>query len=45
MVSAIGACMTRFDNAIASEQDLVRELRSGNCRAVHLEDTRQKPPL
>ena len=45
MVSAIGACMTRFENAIASEQELVRELKSGNFRAVHLEDTKIRPPL
>ena len=40
MVSAIGACMTEFSNTIASEADLVRELRTGSFRAVRLEDTR-----
>ncbi|MDP6402732.1 MAG: PHP-associated domain-containing protein [SAR202 cluster bacterium] len=39
LVSAIGTCMTRFDNHIANEADLVRELRAGNFRAVWLEDT------
>ncbi len=40
MVSAIGACMTEFSNAIDSEAALVRELKAGNFRAVRLEDTR-----
>ena len=41
-VSAIGTCMTRFDNPIADVNDLVRELRAGNFRAVRLEDTQQE---
>ena len=40
MVSAIGSCMTRFDSPITDEQELVRELRSGNFQAVRLEDSR-----
>ena len=40
LVSAIGACMTRFDSPIATEQDLVRELRAGRFHAVRLEETR-----
>ena len=39
LVSSIGTCMTRFDGPVAVEEDLVRELRSGSFRAVHLEDT------
>ena len=38
-VSAIGACMTAFENPIASAQDLVRELREGVFRPVRLEET------
>ncbi len=41
LVSAIGACMTSFDNDIADEAELVRELRAGAFRAVRLEDTTQ----
>ena len=40
LVSAIGSCMTRFDNAVKDEQDLVRELRSGGYSAVRLDDTK-----
>ena len=40
IVSAVGACLTRFDNTIADERDLVRELKDGNFRALRLEDTR-----
>ena len=40
-VSAIGVCMTQFDNPIADVNDLVRELRTGNFRPVRLEDTSQ----
>ena len=40
LVSAIGACMTGFDTWIADERDLVRELASGDFRAVRLEETR-----
>ena len=39
LVSAIGSCMTEFDAEIANEQDLVRELKAGAFRAVHLEDS------
>ena len=38
-VSAIGACMTSFDNPVANEADLVRELRTGVFRPVRLEET------
>ena len=41
-VSAIGTCMTRFDNPIANVNDLVRELKAGSFRAVRLEDTKQE---
>lgn len=41
-VSAIGTCMTRFDNPIANVNDLVRELKAGSFRAVRLEDTQQE---
>ena len=40
LVSAIGSCMTEFDAEIANEQDLVRELKAGAFRAVHLEDSK-----
>ena len=39
-VSAIGQCLTEFSNPISNEEDLVRELSSGNFRALRLEDTR-----
>ena len=42
-VSAIGACMTSFDNAIADAADLVRELRAGAFRPVRLEETASPP--
>ena len=38
LVSAIGKCMTGFDNDIHSETDLVRELRSGGFAPVVLTD-------
>ncbi len=41
LVSAIGTCMTRFDNQISDEAGLVRALRSGGFNAVRLEDTKQ----
>ena len=41
LVSAIGACMTDFERPIATEADLVRELASGDFRAVRLEETRE----
>ena len=34
LVSAIGKCMTQFDNAVLNEKDLARELRSGAFGAV-----------
>ena len=40
LVSAVGTCMTLFDNPIGDEQDLVRELNAGKFRAVRLEDAR-----
>ncbi len=40
LVSAIGACMTEFERPVATEQELVRELISGDFRAVRLEETR-----
>ena len=39
LVSAIGKCMTRFENPIRDELDLVRELRSGAFGPVLLADT------
>ena len=39
VVSAIGSCMTQFDDDIRSESDLVQLLRAGAFRAVRLEDT------
>ena len=41
LVSAIGTCMTRFDNEISDETGLVRALISGGFNAVRLEDTKQ----
>ena len=43
LASALGACMTRFDGSIEGDQDLVRELRSGDLEAVHLQDTKRSP--
>jgi predicted metal-dependent phosphoesterase TrpH len=42
LVSAIGACMTDFERPIATEADLVRELASGDFRAVRLEETKPR---
>ncbi|MCH8207019.1 MAG: PHP domain-containing protein [Chloroflexi bacterium] len=42
LVSAIGACMTDFERPIATEADLVRELASGDFRAVRLEQTKPR---
>ena len=39
LVSAIGKCMTRFENRVANESDLVRELRSGAFAPALLADT------
>ena len=38
LVSAIGKCMTSFENPVLSETDLVRELRSGAFAPVLLSD-------
>ena len=38
LVSAIGTCLTRFENSITNELELVRELKAGLYRAVRLED-------
>ena len=38
LVSAIGKCMTNFENPVLSETDLVRELRSGAFAPVLLSD-------
>ena len=40
VVSAIGTCMTEFQNDVRSEADLVRELRAEAFRAVRMEDVR-----
>ena len=42
LASAIGACMTRFDENISDEADLVRQLRAGAFRPVRLEETREQ---
>ena len=39
LVSAIGACVTRFDSPIRNEGELVKQLRSGGFSAMRLEDT------
>ena len=39
LVSAIGSCLTRFDNPVADESDLVRELKAGRFDAVRMRDT------
>ena len=39
VVSAIGSCMTQFDGEVRREADIVRLLRDGRFRAVHLDDT------
>ena len=39
LVSAIGTCLTKFDDAISNESELVEHLRSGGFRAVRLEET------
>ena len=43
MVSAIGSCLTRFDNPVHDERDLVRELMGCAFNAVRLEDTVADP--
>jgi hypothetical protein len=37
LTSHIGACLTRFEDTISSEQDLVRALLSGRYTPVRLE--------
>lgn len=44
LVSAVGKCMTRFDGEIASEQDLVAQLKKGGFEPVWLDDTKQEQP-
>lgn len=39
VVSAIGTCMTKFENSIRTESDLVQELRNGIFHAVRIEET------
>ncbi len=39
LVSAIGTCMTRFDQEVSNEAELVERLKAGGFRAVRLEDT------
>ena len=41
LVSAIGACMTEFERPVTTEEELVRELLSGDFRAVRLEETKE----
>ncbi|MQG68397.1 MAG: hypothetical protein FI707_06355 [SAR202 cluster bacterium] len=41
LVSAIGKCMTRFEGSIATESDLVREIKGGAFAPVWLDDTQQ----
>ena len=38
MASAIGLCLTRFDNPVSDESHLVRELMRGDFSAVRLDD-------
>ncbi|MFL2763561.1 MAG: PHP-associated domain-containing protein [Dehalococcoidia bacterium] len=40
MVSAIGACLTEFDDAINSEKELVKALTSKKFKSIKLEDTK-----
>ena len=42
LVSAIGKCMTRFDGEVASELDLVAQLKTGAFEPVWLDDTKQE---
>ena len=39
IVSSLGTSMTYFEDSIQSEEDLVESLKSGNFKAVRLEDT------
>lgn len=41
--SAIATCLTEFQGSIATEQDLVRELKAGRFRALRLEQTAALP--
>ena len=38
IVSASGSCMTKFENAISNEKELVAELRAGKFKAVNMKD-------
>lgn len=42
LVSAIGKCMTRFDNPVENVAELARELRAGRFAPVMLDDTLQE---
>jgi len=42
LVSAIGTCMTEFDTSISNESELVQQLKTGNFRAVKIEQTGTK---
>jgi len=36
----VGRCLTVFERDISDEEDLVREIKAGRCRAVYLEELR-----
>ncbi|MBI50785.1 MAG: hypothetical protein CL781_05585 [Chloroflexi bacterium] len=36
IVSAIGSCMTKFDNTVSNEEELVAELKGGKFKAVRM---------
>lgn len=40
LVSALGTCLTEFQNPVRNAEDLMRELSAGQYRAVRLEETR-----
>ena len=39
LVSAIGTCMTEFDTTISNESELVQQLKTGDFKAVRIEQT------
>jgi len=39
LVSAIGICMTEFDTTISNESELVQQLKTGDFKAVRIEQT------
>ncbi|MBI2165400.1 MAG: PHP domain-containing protein [Chloroflexi bacterium] len=43
-VSSIGSCLTEFKCPVRDERDVVAALRSGQFRAVRLEETRESVP-